>query len=79
MFDIKYKKVLDLLDTKIEFTQQMFDKSLEEYGNIKGFTDQQIYDNTMKRNGKGWYMDRYLAKLEALCELKREIKKEIGL
>ena len=79
MFSNKYKKVIEILDKKIEFTNQMFDKSLKEYGDFKGVTDQEIYDNTMNRNGKGWYKDMYLAKLEALCELRREIRKEIDL
>ena len=79
MFDKKYKKVLELLDKKIEFTQQMFDLYLEKGSHTEGLTDQEIYNMAMLRNGNGWYVHMYLAKLEALCELKREINKEMGL
>jgi len=77
MFDKKYKKVLELLDSKIEFTQQMFDLSLEETRNNKGLTEEAIVNNMLYRTGKWSYVDKYLAKLEALCELRREIEREI--
>ena len=73
MFNKKYNKVIELLDSKIEVTNQLFYKSLEEYGNVKGFTDQQIYDNTMKRNCKGWYNDMYLVKLEVFNTIGQKV------
>jgi hypothetical protein len=78
MFDKKYNKVLELLDKKIEITQMMFDKYLKESENNEGLTDDEIYKKCLLRNGTQDYVDKYLDKLEALCELKREIKEEIG-
>lgn len=78
MFNKKYDQVLVLLDNKINFTQHMFDHYLKETENSKGLTEKEIVDNMMLRTGKWSYVDKYLAKLEALCELKREIEREIG-
>jgi len=79
MFNKKYKKVLELLEKKIETTNQLFYQHLTESSNIKKLSDKDIYDNAMIRGGQGWQTDKYLAKLEALCELKREIEKAIDL
>ena len=76
MFDKKYKKVLELLNKEIESAYELHEISLRDTAKSK--TDKEIYDNFMLRNGKWNIVDRNFAALEALCNLRREIEKEIG-
>jgi hypothetical protein len=76
MFDKKYKKVMELLDNEIELAFMKHNVSLEDTSKSK--TDKEISDNFMLRSGKWNIVDKRFAALEALCELKRKIEKEIG-
>lgn len=78
MFDKKYKKVLELLDNEISTARQMFEICLEDASNTNGLSEQQIYDESVLRRGKWSMVDKSIARLEGLCELKREILEKIG-
>ena len=76
MFDNKYKKVLSILDDKIDSTQKMFNYYIHQ-NNGKERSNEEIYNDIMVCGGQFSKVDKCVAKLEALCELKREIQKEM--
>ena len=78
MFDKKYKKALKIIDEKINFNQKMFDFTLHQYDDIERTDEEKIRDLS-DRHGQFGTVDKYIAKLEALCELKRELREEIGV
>ena len=76
LYLLSNKKVLSILDNKIDATQKMFTYYIHlNDGNER--SNEEIYNDIMMCGGQFSKADKYLAKLEVLCELKREIQKEI--
>ena len=76
MFDKKYKKVLKILDEKIAFAAKMHDTYLHLNDGIER-SDEDIRYDLLYRGGQWSKVDQYQAQLDALCELRRQIQKEL--
>lgn len=77
MFDKKYKKVLKMLDERIAFASEMHETYLHLNDGIER-TDEDIRHDLLYRGGQWAKVDQYQAQLDVLCELRRQIRKELG-
>lgn len=75
MFMTKYKRAIDILDKEIDRLQYCYDQCANnnyKYGKVL-----KPHDELILRNQK--LMEKYLIKLEALGDLKKEIQSEMGV
>lgn len=75
MLRTKYKRVIDIIDEEIDRNYYNFNLWInnKDYENVE---DEKIHDEMILQNWK--LSDEYLHKLQALCDLKRKIQKELG-